>query len=73
MGVVRFLPARLPHPLQEGIAPELVFLLLQGLGELEPRGFRRRKLVHGAPLHIRQMIPYSQALINFGSAVLTVP
>ena len=38
--VVRLLPARRVHPLQQGIAPELLFLLLRGIGELDPRGSR---------------------------------
>jgi len=40
IAVVRLLPARRVHPLQQGIAPELLFLLLRGIGEQEPRGSR---------------------------------
>ena len=73
MRVVRFLPPRLPHPLQEGIAPELVFLLLQGLGKLEPRCFRRRKLVHNAPLYTRWMNRCARLAFRYAAAPHSLP
>ena len=48
MRVVRLHPTRLPHPLQQRIAPELVFLPLQRVGKRKPRDSRRRKLDHCA-------------------------
>ena len=60
MRVIRLRAARLPHPLQERVAPELVLLPFKRLSEREPGGFDGGNLL--TVLTSRRRAPYSSRI-----------